>query len=110
MGVGELVKAGQEITAEKMNKKLEYVEASDIVTGAITVDTLAVHLGEVGPIPDTATWYSFPYTLSDTPRQAIVTPTTGGVEGYVMVNNMATTGIELVASVSGVKAIVSVLL
>lgn len=138
MGVGSLVKPGEEITADKINLKLENVESGDIVdfavttskiatgavitekigdfavtsgkiaTGAITTTKFAYHLGVVGPIPTTPTWYSFPYYSEIVPRQAIVTPTTG-VVGFVVVNDLANTGIQLVASVSGVRAIVTII-
>ena len=86
------------------------ISESMLQTGSVTVNKFAVHLGEVGPIPDSPTEYSFPYTLPSAPKQAIVTPTTGGVMGYVQVDSLMTTGISLVANVSGVKALVTVLL
>jgi len=86
------------------------ISESMLQTGSVTVNKFAVHLGELGPIPDVVTEYSFPYTLPSAPKQAIVTPTTGGVMGYVQVDSLMTTGISLVANVSGVKALVTVLL
>ncbi len=86
------------------------ITTEKIATGAVTVNDLAVHLGEVDPIPDTATFYEFPYTLPADPKQAIVTETTTGVMGYVQVDAISRTGITLVANVSGVTATVTVLL
>jgi len=86
------------------------VTSRKIATGEVKVTNFVDHLGQVGPIPDVATWYATHYTLPAVPRQAIVTPTTAGVKGYVMVSSLATTGVQLTASVSGVYAIVSLIL
>jgi len=87
------------------------VTDSKIATGAlraVKLDGNVAYFGTVGPIPDVDTEYAFGKTLVGDPIFYCVTPTTGGVAGYVMISAISRTSITLRASVSGVVARVSV--
>jgi len=78
------------------------ISESMLQTGSVTVNKFAVFMSDVGPVPDTETTYSFPYTLPSTPKTAIITEKASGVMGYVQYSSISTTGITLIASTSGV--------
>ena len=85
------------------------IKSKHISTGEVKVTEFADYLTDL-TVPDTATWFSTHYILPETPKIVLIENTNKGAIGYVMVSDKATTGIQLVASTSGVICNVGILL